>query len=107
MEPTLRYDAIKAGDIQIMEVYSTDPEIERYQLQILEDNQHLFPPYQGTPLMKAELLEKHPELEAVLNKLAGKITESQMSQMNYRVGVEGKSAEEVAREFLVQEGLLK
>lgn len=52
--------------------------------------------------MKAELLEKHPELEAVLNKLAGKITESQMSQMNYRVGVEGKSAEEVAREFLVQ-----
>ena len=99
MEPALRYDAIKAGDIQIMEVYSTDPEIERYQLQILEDDQHLFPPYQGAPLMKAELLEKHPELEAILNKLAGKITESQMSQMNYQVGVEGKSAEEVAACF--------
>ena len=107
MEPALRYDAIKAGDIQIMEVYSTDPEIERYQLQILEDDQHLFPPYQGAPLMKAKLLEKHPELEAVLNKLAGKITESQMSQMNYQVGVEGKSAEEVARDFLLQEGILQ
>ena len=106
MEPALRYDAIKAGDIQIMEVYSTDPEIERYQLQILEDDQHLFPPYQGAPLMKAELLEKHPELEAVLNKLAGKITESQMSQLNYQVGVEGKSAETVARDFLFQEGIL-
>ena len=57
--------------------------------------------------MKEELLKKHPELETVLNKLAGKITESQMSQLNYQVGVEGKSAEEVAREFLVQEGLLK
>lgn len=57
--------------------------------------------------MKAELLEKHPELEAVLNKLAGKITESQMSQMNYQVGVEGKSAEEVARDFLLQEGILQ
>ncbi len=57
--------------------------------------------------MKAELLEKHPELEDVLNKLAGKITESQMSQMNYQVGVEGKSAEEVAHEFLLQEGILK
>ena len=57
--------------------------------------------------MKAKLLEKHPELEAVLNKLAGKITESQMSQLNYQVGVEGQSAEEVARDFLVQEGLLK
>ena len=107
MEPALRYDAIKSGDIQIMEVYSTDPEIERYQLQILEDDQHLFPPYQGAPLMKAELLEKHPELEAILNKLAGKITESQMSQMNYQVGVEGKSAEQVAKEFLQEQGLLK
>ena len=57
--------------------------------------------------MKAELLKKHPELEAVLNKLAGKITESQMSQMNYQVGVESQTAEEVAREFLIQEGFLK
>ncbi len=57
--------------------------------------------------MKAELLEKHPELEAVLNKLAGKITESQMSQLNYQVGVEGKPANQVARDFLVKEGFIK
>ena len=57
--------------------------------------------------MKAELLEKHPELESILNKLAGKITESQMSQLNYQVGVEGKSAEQVAKEFLQEQGLLK
>ncbi len=107
MEPALRYDAIKTGDIQIMEVYSTDLEIERCQLQILKDDQHLFPPYQGAPLMKAELLEKHPELEAVLNKLAGKITEKQMSQMNYQVGVEGKPAAQVAHDFLVKEGFIK
>ena len=107
MEPALRYEAIKAGDIQITDAYSTDAELARYDLVVLEDDKHLFPPYQGAPLMKAELLEKHPELEAVLNKLAGKITESQMSQLNYQVGVEGKSAVEVAREFLVQEGLLK
>ena len=41
---------------------------------------------------KEALLKKHPELEGILNKLAGKITESQMSQMNYQVGVEGKPA---------------
>lgn len=90
-----------------MEVYSTDPEIERYQLQILEDDQHLFPPYQGETLTKAELLEKYPKLEAFLNKLTGNITESQMSQLNYQIGVEGKSAEEIAREFLIREALLK
>ena len=106
MEPALRYRAIKAGDIQITDAYSTDAELARYDLVVLEDDKHLFPPYQGAPLMKAELLEKHPELEAVLNKLAGKITEEQMRQMNYQVGVEGKSAAKVAHEFLVQEGLL-
>jgi len=107
MEPALRYQAIQSGDIQITDAYSTDAELARYDLQVLEDDKHLFPPYQGAPLLKAELLEKHPELEGILNKLAGKITESQMSQMNYQVGIEGKNAEAVARDYLVKEGLLK
>ena len=38
---------------------------------------------------------------------SGKITESQMSQMNYQVGVEGKPAAKVAREFLVKEGIIR
>ncbi len=107
MEPALRYQAIQSGDIQITDAYSTDAELERYDLQVLEDDKQLFPPYQGAPLMKEALLKKHPELETVLNKLAGKITESQMSQLNYQVGVEGKSAEQVAKEFLQEQGLLK
>lgn len=106
MEPALRYSAIQSGDIQIMEVYSTDPEITKYKLKILKDDKHLFPPYQGAPLMKAELLKKYPELEKILNKLSGKITEEQMSKMNYEVGIEGKSAETVARDFLKQHGFI-
>ncbi|VKZ04168.1 choline transporter [Streptococcus pneumoniae] len=107
MQPALRYQAIQSGDIQITDAYSTDAELERYDLQVLEDDKQLFPPYQGAPLMKEALLKKHPELERVLNKLAGKITESQMSQLNYQVGVEGKSAKQVAKEFLQEQGLLK
>ena len=107
MEPALRYEAIQQGNIQITDAYSTDPEIAQYNLVVLEDDQHLFPPYQGAPLMKEALLKKHPELEGILNKLSGKITESQMSQMNYQVGVEGKPAAQVARDFLVKQGLLK
>ena len=107
MEPALRYQAIQSGEIQITDAYSTDAELARYDLVALEDDKQLFPPYQGAPLMKEALLKKHPELEKVLNKLAGKITESQMSQLNYQVGVEGKSAEQVAKEFLQEQGLLK
>ena len=107
MEPALRYQAIQSGDIQITDAYSTDAELARYDLVVLQDDKQLFPPYQGAPLMKEALLKKHPELEGILNKLAGKITAEQMSQMNYQVGVEGKSAAQVARDFLVKEGFIK
>ena len=107
MEPALRYQAIQSGDIQITDAYSTDAELARYDLVVLEDDKQLFPPYQGAPLMKEALLKKHPELEGILNQLAGKITAEQMSQMNFQVGVEGKSAAQVARDFLVKEGVIK
>ena len=107
MEPALRYQAIQSGDIQITDAYSTDAELARYDLVVLQDDKQLFPPYQGAPLMKEALLKKHPELEGILNQLAGKITAEQMSQMNYQVGVEGKSANQVARDFLVKEGFIK
>ena len=107
MEPALRYQAIQSGDIQVTDAYSTDAEISRYQLKVLEDDKQLFPPYQGAPLMKQELLKKHPELEGILNQLAGKISEEEMSQMNFEVGANGRPAEEVAREYLVKINLLK
>ena len=107
MEPALRYQAIQSGDIQVTDAYSTDAEISRYQLKVLEDDKQLFPPYQGAPLMKQELLKKHPELEGILNQLAGKISEEEMSQMNFEVGANGRPAEEVAREYLVKVNLLK
>lgn len=107
MEPSLRYQAIKNGDVQIIEVYSTDPEIQRYNLKILHDDKKLFPPYQGAPLMREETLKKYPQLEEILNQLAGKITESDMSRMNYEVAVKEKSAYRVAYDYLSKSGLIK
>ncbi|HEM5642861.1 TPA: ABC transporter permease/substrate-binding protein [Streptococcus suis] len=107
MEPALRYEAIKSGNVQIIEAYSTDSKVVIYKLKILEDDKQLFPPYQAAPLLSKETLEKYPELEQVLGVLAGKISTEEMTQMNYAVDVEGKSAEQVAREYLEQEELLK
>ncbi|HEL1606237.1 TPA: ABC transporter permease/substrate-binding protein [Streptococcus suis] len=107
MEPALRYEAIKSGNVQIIEAYSTDSKVVTYKLKILGDDKQLFPPYQAAPLLSKETLEKYPELEQVLGVLAGKISTEEMTQMNYAVDVEGKSAEQVAREYLEQEELLK
>lgn len=107
MEPKLRYRAVKNGEINLVDAYSTDSELQRYKLVVLEDDKNLFPPYQGAPLLRAETAEKYPEVVKALNKLAGKITDDEMRKMNYQVNVEGKSAEETAREYLRDAGLLK
>lgn len=107
MEPKLRYNAIQTGDINLVDAYSTDSELQQYHLTVLDDDQHLFPPYQGAPLMRKETVQKYPELKKALNKLAGKITDDQMREMNYQVNVNGKKAAAVAKQFLQKEGLLK
>lgn len=107
MEPKLRYQAIQSGDINVLDAYSTDSEIRQYKLRVLEDDQALFPPYQGAPLLRKETLTDYPEIGEALNQLADHITDDEMREMNYQVNVEGKLAAEVAKEYLVKIGLLK
>lgn len=106
MEPALRYTAISNKSIDLTDVYSTDSQIIANNLKILEDDKKLFPPYQAAPLLREEILKEYPELEEILEKLAGKITSEEMTKMNYAVDVEGKSANEVAREYLIKEKLI-
>ncbi|WP_282926215.1 ABC transporter permease/substrate-binding protein [Helcococcus kunzii] len=106
MEPKLRYQALEKGDINILEIYSTDTEIISRDLVILEDDKGLFPPYQGAPLLREETLEKYPELKEILEQISNKITTEEMLEMNYKVDVEGKSANEVAVEYLKSKNLL-
>ena len=106
LEPALRYTALLNDKIDLVEAFSTDAELKQYQLRLLKDDISLFPAYQGAPLMKAEFAEKNPQIVTALNRLTGKISEEEMSEMNYRVKVQGESAENVARDYLENNGLL-
>ncbi|QTM99524.1 ABC transporter permease subunit [Sediminibacillus dalangtanensis] len=106
MEPGIRQGAIANGQVDIIDAYSTDSYMVELDLKALEDDKNLFPPYQGAPLMRQETLDRYPELEAILNQLAGKITDEQMREMNYQVDYEEKSYEEVARKFLRDQELI-
>lgn len=106
MQPELRYTAIESGEINLVDAYSTDSALQRYNLTVLEDDLNLFPPYQGAPLLRKETLEKYPILKEILNKLSGKISDDEMRKMNFAVAVEKKKAEDVAREYLETNRLL-
>lgn len=107
MEPKLRYKAIESGDIEVIDAYSTDPEIAKYDMVVLKDDQQLFPPYEGAPLLRQETLDEYPEVGQALKKLDGKITDEEMSKMNEEVAYGGKTADEVARNYLKKEGIIQ
>src|SRR5699024_499402 len=97
---TLEFSERENGDIDVLDAYSTDSELESYELAVLNDDESLFPPYEGAPLLREETLEEHPELEDILNQLAGKVTDDEMREMNYLVNVEEESPKDVAVEYL-------
>lgn len=107
MEPSLRYEAVNNGHVDVTNSYTTDAQIKKYGLVVLRDADSFFPPYQGAPLMKTSFATKHPKIVKSLNKLANKISTKDMQEMNYEVTVKHRSAAVVAREYLIKHGLLK
>jgi osmoprotectant transport system substrate-binding protein len=75
-------------------------------LVLLEDDLGFFPPYYAAPIINNATLEKFPELEDVLNLLAGKITDEKMTQLNYNVTIDKQSVASVAKNFLTESGII-
>jgi osmoprotectant transport system substrate-binding protein len=107
MNVSLKYQAIGNGDMDVTDAFSTDGPILQYNLKVLIDDKNFFPPYYAAPIIRNKTLEKYPELEGVLNKLGGIIDDAAMTELNYKVDVEGKDAAAVAKAFLTDAGLLK
>ncbi|GAA0178687.1 hypothetical protein SH2C18_16950 [Clostridium sediminicola] len=102
----LKYDAIGSDEVDIINVFSTDGLLKKYNLKVLKDDKNFFPAYQAATLIRKETLEKYPELKEILNKLSNQISDDEMIRMNYLVEKENKDPKDVAKEFLEKKGLL-
>lgn len=102
IEHGLAYQAMEAGSIQVTDAYSTDGELEHYDLVILEDDLGYFPEYLAVPLARRSLPAAAVD---TLSVLAGTIDDVQMQAMNAQVVFGGRSFAEVANGFLVERGL--
>ena len=103
--PALVYEAARAGEVDLIDGYSTDGRIKAYHLRVLRDDRHTFPPYFAAPVVRPQVLAAHPELRPVLARLAGQINDSVMTELNYQVDYLHKEPQEVALAFLRQRGL--
>lgn len=106
MDIGLKYEAIKTGKIDVMNIFTTDGQLSGAKLTVLEDDKHFFPSYYCATVIREETLKAHPELEAVLWKMNNILTDSEMADLNYQVDIARRPEREVAADFLKRKGLL-
>lgn len=95
-----RYTALQNNNAQVIDAFTTDGLLKKFNLTVLEDDKEFFPPYYAIPLVRNDTLKKYPEIEAVLNELGKYLTDEVMQDLNYQVDELGKSPEKVATDFL-------
>ncbi|MDS7595866.1 glycine betaine ABC transporter substrate-binding protein OsmF [Agrobacterium tumefaciens] len=88
-------------------VYGTDGGIAPSGLVVLEDDKHVQPVYQPAPIIREEVLKKHPDIEALLKPVFEKLDLATLQELNGRVQVGGEQAKTVAVDFLTKNGFIK
>jgi glycine betaine/choline ABC-type transport system substrate-binding protein len=74
--------------------------LNKLDVTVLKDDKHVFPPYQACIVVRQEALAAYPNLRAILSELSGKISDTQMRNMNYAVDAQHRPARDVAKDFL-------
>ena len=101
MEHALTYRAMVSGEIDIMDVFSTDGQLERLRLRVLDDDRGFFPDYSAVLLARRDMAERYPRTWARLrDAFEGKLDEKRMSRLNAMADLDGKRVSEIAAVFL-------
>jgi osmoprotectant transport system permease protein len=97
--PALKYQALAAGSVDVVDGFSTDGLLARYGLVVLADDRSFFPPYEAAALLGRRAAAR-PEVVATLTQLSGRLNEATMRTLNRRVEVDGEAARSVAASAL-------
>lgn len=107
LDASLRYDAIEAGEVDVVDAFATDALLSKLGLTMLEDDLNFFPPYYAVNFSDKALVDGDPQLAETLALLDGTLNEETMAAMNAKVDVDGMDAKDVAHDFLVEQGLIE
>ena len=100
MDLGLLYQALEQKQVSMAAANTTDGLLSKLDVTVLRDDKHVFPPYQACIVVRQESLAAYPKLRAILSELSGKITDTEMRNMNYAVDGQHRPARDVAKDFL-------
>jgi osmoprotectant transport system substrate-binding protein len=105
MDLGLLYRALANRQVDIVAGNSTDGPIRALGFVVLADDRNYFPPYEAVPLVREDSIQRHPEIQVAMDKLAGKLTAEEVQAMNDAVDAKHEDVTEVVRSFRAQKGL--
>ncbi len=107
VELGLAYRAVEQGEALIGVGDATEGRIVKYDLVILDDDEEFFPAYNAAPTIRLEVLEANPELEDLLREISSRLDIETQTELNLRTAIDEEDPEDVARDFLIEEGLIE
>ena len=102
MDLSLIYRALAQKQVDLIAGDATSGLIQAYDLAMLKDNRHYFPPYDAVPVARREMLLRYPRAREALERLGGRITIDDMRRMNHAVDADRQDPAAVARDFLAR-----
>ncbi|RYG73110.1 osmoprotectant ABC transporter substrate-binding protein [Lentibacillus lipolyticus] len=103
----LVYQAAANGDMDAVLAYSTDGRIKEYDLKVLKDDKRFFPPYDASPVINNEVLQKYPEIKEITKRIGNEITTEEMQELNHQADVKLINPRKVAKKFLEKNNYFK
>lgn len=103
----LRYTALENDEVQVINAFATDGLLAEFNLVVLQDDEYFFPPYHAVPIIRGEVIEKYPEIGELMDQLAAVLNDEVMRELNYRADGLNEAPEKVARDFLIEVGLIE
>ncbi len=105
--PGLKYQALEDDQAQVVLAFGTDGQISGLDLVVLEDDLALWPPYNIAPVVRQEVLDAYPDVEARFNEVTASLTDEVLSDLNWRVdGDEKEEPADVAESYLTENGFI-
>ncbi len=96
----LAYEAIAGGQVDVIDIYSTDAKLDKYQLTVLADDAGFFPRYDAVLLYRADLPKRFPQAWAALKQLEGRLDDEAMRRLNAAAEIDGRDFAAIAATWL-------
>lgn len=95
----LKYEVLRNDEADVAPVYTTEGQLVDDAFTLLEDDKHVWPPYNVAPVVRGEVLDANPDIEDVLNAVSKQLTTKGLTKLNAKVDIDKQDYEDVAAEF--------